>query len=597
MAEEVTEAKLVEANAQFMKRNFEETLKILSSCPPDDIKVKHNVAIVQYMQKGGNVKDVLAVLESVPADLVAPITEKGAKAVPETVGASLLEDFVYDGHEGAHYNRAVVLLHNGFVEKSISILRELATREPPVSPEIQVRSALLLQVATPALNKKKTRTRADEDLISKVFEQNIKLIQANTSLKRMFQLAFCDNSNLHDWYRDSSKSASDRVTYYNNLGTLAMNEGKENLAAIYFSNALKNINENDTNSELVLHSVLYNAGVCALLRKEYNAAVKSLLLTQESMKGSPILWLRVAQAALGVHSGFATTSVAEAYAESQNAIAETLAKSGRILPGFQLLQVPSTLGVYGSNTDPASRTALDTAMKAIDNGLSLLVPTGSSLTVAADKLVLTGNTSLFRALQYLLCYAAYVELQRLNYAAAALIATDLLSLGKGGHPLSPDVLVTAVIYASEALCNLNKPASALKILQSVSAADFIVMDNIVDQKLRVSAVMINLVVVHIANGNWKAASTLTTNLISKYNATPAATVTASPTFTANTPNNYAPNNSTPAQSIAAGQAGGSPWMHIGRCATLLQIFIELAQGNRDRALEILALQPVAPPLS
>lgn len=184
----------------------------------------------------------------------------------------------------------------------------------------------------------------------------------------------------------------------------------------------------------------------------------------------------------------------------------------------------------------------------------------------------------------------------MNYGVVSSICADLLSLGKGGHPLQPDVLVTVVIYASEALCHLGKPTAALKVLQSVSAGDFIVSEGIEDQKIRVAAVMINLVLVHIANGNWKTASTLTNNLISKYNATPAATTGAvsSPVGAFSALSSF--QNQNPSVGLVTNQTGGSQWLHIGRCATLLQIFTELAQGNRDRALEILSLQPVAPPL-
>ena len=619
MAEEVSEAKLLEAHKHFTNRNYSEVLKVLSSCPQEDVKVKNNAAMVGYLANGGDIKDVIAALEAVPETYIPSIPESSpaspaGAAASSTSGSNkkatpassffctevAIGEFYYDGQEASYYNSAIALLHNGFVERAATILRELAARSPAVAPEIQIRCALMLQVATASLHKKKVRTRADDDLIAKVFAENIKLIQANASLKRMFQLAFCDNSNLHDWFRDSEKGASDRVTYYNNLGALAMNDGKESLAAIYFNNALKAFGDVDAaaqSNDLTLHSVLYNAGVCALLRKEYGAAVKALLLTQQSMKGSPLLWLRVAQSAIGVHQHYSNAAIATAYADEQNKMAAEMAKRGRLLPAFQLLQLPSTLGLYGSNTDPASRTALDTAMKAIDNGLAILVPAGTHVATAADQLVLSGNTSLFRVLQFLLCYAAYAELQRMNYAVVAAICADLLSLGKGGHPLQPDVLVTAVSYAAEALCHLGKPTAALKVLQSVSAGDFIVSDGIEDQKVRVASVMINLTLVHIANGNWKTASTLANNLISKYNATPAAggstaTPTSASPFAALSSNFQ---NQTPSVGLVANQPGGSPWLHVGRCATVLQVFIELAQGNRDRALEILSLQPVGLP--
>eukprot|EP00658_Telonema_sp_P-2_P043663 TRINITY_DN31574_c0_g1_i1.p1 TRINITY_DN31574_c0_g1~~TRINITY_DN31574_c0_g1_i1.p1 ORF type:complete len:110 (-),score=33.34 TRINITY_DN31574_c0_g1_i1:142-471(-) len=93
---------------------------------------------------------------------------------------------------------------------------------------------------------------------------------------------------------------------YNNLGNFALCDGKLHLASVYFSNAMKacaSLGDSPSSSisKLTLHSVMYNCGVCALLRRQYHASLTSLIPTFETMKGSALLWRRTTQALSLIH--------------------------------------------------------------------------------------------------------------------------------------------------------------------------------------------------------------------------------------------------------------------------------------------------------
>lgn len=599
------DAKMGEAHKQLQGGNLEGCLKTLEGLPMHDPKVVHNHAVVEYLFRGGNAADVLKKLEYVPSIPNQPsdlALKEDASRLANVVG-----ELYYEGHETAHFNRAVVMLHNNMVDDAIAVLRDLLSREPPVDKLVRAHAAFALQMATNPIGRRKFRVQEDEETINKAATDCLGDIDKNPYLKRLFTLAFADNSSLHEWFKGSSNDVADTITYYNNLGNLALCDGKLHLASVYFSNAMKacsGLPEGSTSvSKLTLHSVMYNAGVCALMRRQYPAALASLIPTFETMKGSALLWCRITQAALGWHVAGASLPLSAQFAEHQNAIAAEIMSTGKLIPSFPLLQLPGTSSLYGNPFPAIARSgssatpsangkkgkggkgaakkggeegedvgptpsevpsfALDIAIRAVDNALCILVPSGKNVAATAKLLAAAGKSSQLKILQHVLLFACFIELQRHNYSVAASIGADLIGLNVKEHPLAADILATAITYTVEALCMLNRPMAALKILQMMNVSEIVTPDASADSKMRVEALFVNLVIAHIANGSWKSAHVLVTNLLNKF--------------------------SGPEVEDASRNT-------VAKCATLLQVFIELAQGKREKAVEYLSSSPVYPPL-
>jgi len=125
-------------------------------------------------------------------------------------------------------------------------------------------------------------------------------------------------------------------------------------------------------------------------------------------------------------------------------------------------------------------------------------------------------------------------------------------------------------YAVEALCTCNKAPQALKILQSSDLGELIVDSNfangdnnnsnnssgkgsgLLDQTYQ-DALLVNVCIAHIANGNWQKALSIGTSLL--------------PRLYQRSPN-----------------------------AVLLAAYLELARGNREKALEIFEKVPLREPI-
>ena len=197
------------------------------------------------------------------------------------------------------------------------------------------------------------------------------------------------------------------------------------------------------------------------------------------------------------------------------------------------------------------------------NAVVLLIPTGCTVAEAVEKHFAVGGSQNYKLMQYVVSHLAFVELQRQNYAMVVDVVNDILSLHKQ-HALLPDVHITLITYAAEALCHINRPSHALKVLQAASFSELVSSSEKLDgQRQRVECLFANLCIVHIATSSWKQAQTLINSLMSKFTASGNASPT-SPGF---------------------------------KSAILLQIFLELAQGNKERAQEIFAKYPISPPAS
>ena len=582
-------AKLLEASKHFTSRSYADALRILQNAPRDDPKVQHNVAILEYLQNTTDYRSAIATLGEVPGLAASAINGTSAgipsKASTATPSSATGLTLAYEGNEIAHYNRAAIMIHNGFVEEGISVLRELLEMGSAIMTSVLGRAACLFYVTavrTAASRKNQTRAKSDEALYQQVMTQHSSEFKKEPVLSRMMIVATADQAGLHDVFKGSS--GAEKAVCLNDLGVLAMEEGKPHIASVYFAIASKEVGGDNSLAQLQ-HSIAYNAGICAIARGENEAALSSLLSAAESMKGSPLLWLRLAQASVGILQELSGEACLEAYEKEQSEIAAKLAQGGSssiIAPGFQLLQIPSSKHIYSAtiapSSQPSSQPIVALALGAIEAVLDILVPAGggntspsSALAECAHQHYASGSTQNFRTIQHALAYLCFIETLRQNFSVVYKVGSDLLGVHKT-HALLPDVHVTVVTLVTEALCHLNKPALALKVLQAASLPDFVALTAVGDkteaarQKQRVEALFVNVAVVHIAAGSWKQAQTIITSLLSKVAASTAP----------------------------AGAPAAVPPFSASKLASLLQIYLELAQGNKEKALELLGKCPPTP---
>ncbi len=579
MPPDALNTKLLDASKLFTSRNYADALRLLQTAPRDDPKVHHNIAVLEYLQNITDCRTTVESLEEVPGSAVATpaaITNGGALPKAPATGLAL----AYEGHEIAHYNRAAVLIHNSFVEEGISVLRELLEMSSAISTAVLGRAACLFYVSavrSAPMRKNQARAKADEALFQQVMSQYGAEFKKEAVLSRMVAVATADQAALHDTFKGSS--GAERAVCYNDLGVLALEDSKPSVAAVYFALATREA-AGDASLVHLQQSIAYNVGICALAREEYEAALKALLSTAETLRGSPLLWLRVAQACVGILQQLSADISIDVYEAEQAQIGARLVAGGGssiISPGFQLLQVPCGKHIYSAcMTKHASAPPIVAlALGAVEAVLNILVapsscaPTGntaSALTECAHQHYANGCTQHFRTLQHALTYLCYVETLRQNFSVVHKVGSDLLAVHKT-HALMPDVHVTVVSLITEALCHLNKPALALRVLQAASLQDFVALSaandkgEAVRQKQRVEALFVNVAIVHIAAGSWRQAQTIITSLLNKVangsSATAYPVVCVAPPFSS------------------------------AKLASLLQIYLELAQGNRDRALELL----------
>lgn len=535
MSDDAVQLRLQEASRLFQNRNYAECESTLRSIANKDPKIRHNIAIAHYLAKGGDVRSTIADLRR----------EDGSSTV----------SLEYEGHETAHYNRAVLLAYNGRCEEAAATLRELLQLHNSIAVPVLGRALCLFQlvtnestVAQKSIVKKPTvaaqRSKSDDDLVARIVSQYMVEFKKDPHVAKMLQMTFAtDGSALHDLFK-SGASPAERAVYYNDLGILAMGEGKLNVAALYFTKAIGLIG--DSGSDVFTkHSMMFNHAVCCIHRQEYQAAMKALLVAQESMRTSPSLWLRLAQATLGNHLVFSANDAQETHDARQRELAGQLGK-GNIFPGFPLLQLPE--GTTVSNGD-TRRVYLIVANRAAHNCISLLT-NSRSLQEAVDSLTGDGRVHDFRTLQYAYVYAAASELLMENYAVTIKLASDLLAVRS--RPINADVHAAALLYLSDAYCRVNRPQQALKVLSGAPLGELLVGAERTDgqQKQRTEALFVNLVIVHICNGSWKQAQALVASLVQKI--------------------------------------GNQQNTLVGHTAALLQVYLDLAQGNREKVLEQLS---------
>jgi len=546
MAEEGTILRLQDANKQYVAKNYSDTLKILLNAPKDDPVVKQNIAMLEYVTRHRDAAVFSAQIQRLVEPLPANGTSDHAGGAPAAVVGG------YEGSESAQYNRAIALLHSGAFDEGIAILRELVKVGVPDVPLAVVCRAVsvLYSATTPrgsgANKKKASRSQQDEELFRRTIAQNVGDFRKDPAMSRMLAVAMADSTSIHEQFRTATMTDADRVTYHNNLGVMALADGKLGAAALYLASALQTANDDVSACVFTKHSVYRNAGLCALLRQDYKVALQYLLAAQDTMKQSVTLWLRVCEAAVGLVAELQAERGAANYDQSQAAVA-----AAATLPAcFALLHIPTFDQMVGCPRvdDPTEAWALDAAGSAIARILGSLLIEGASLFDSLKALADAGRATQVTVLQYTLANACYLALLKQNYNVAARIGSDLIALHRQ-KPFPVSLYTSITVWTTEALCHISKPGLAIKTLQSVSFSEMLTDSADLAQRLRVESLLINLAVSHILQQSWRSALALITTLVAR---------------------------------IASDPAGSTV---VSRIATILQVYVELAQGNKEKALE------------
>ena len=554
---EALHQRLQEASKQFQQKSYEECEKTLLGAVPKssaaqpavvDPKIKHNLSIVQYLLHSGDARSTIEALGSSPFSATQGTT-------------TALE---YEGHEIAHYNRAVLLFHNGRVEDASHVLRDLLQLHDVLAPAVLGRCVALYQLCSSqgvvgvkgTAGKGRSQSRSDE-LISSIMAKYMNEFKKDAQLTKMLSVAIADSSALHEHFKHAT-TPCEKAAYFNDLGVHALADGKTNVAALYFAKANRLATTGNMDA-MLRHQILYNVAVCSSLRGEFGPAIKSFLIAMQSMQASPMLWLRLAYASLSYLAQAPSTDAVVQYEEQQQEIASILAK-GSMAPHFALLQLPTEFSCSGERSKPRHLYGA-LALQCAINAKGLVMAPGRTLAASVEHMVNSGHSSDVKLLKYAMLYQAAADIALGNFSSANTTLTSLASIMRAGQ--NPDLQAAVLLLRTEALCRLGKVKDALFVLSNASLGELLTQADRVDvnaQRCRVEALFVNLAVVQIGNGSWRNAQTLIASLIAKITNAPTANTTAV------------------------------------RAAHLVQIYFELAQGNKERALELFVKAPLSVPI-
>lgn len=571
---EALQQRLQEAQKQFQQKSYEECEKTLLGAVPKgaaatqpaaggglilagnsvDPKILHNLNLVQYLLHSGDARSTIEALGSSPFSPMSTTTH----AEQQT---TTLE---YEGHEIAHYNRAVLLFHNGRVEDASHVLRDLLQLHDVLTPAVLGRCVALYQLCcsqgvvgvkgTPG--KGRSQSRSDEELISTIMAKYMNEFKKDAQLTKMLSVAIADSSSLHEHFKLAT-TPCEKAAYFNDLGVHALADGKTNVAALYFAKANRMATTGNMDA-MLRHQILYNVGVCSSLRGEFGPAIKSFLIAMQSMQASPMLWLRLAYASLSFLAQASSTDAVVQYEEQQQEIAAILAKGG-MSPHFALLQLPTEFCSTGERSKTRHLFG-SLALQCAASARSLVATPGRTLAASIEHMANSGRSSDVKLLQYSLLYHAAADIALSNFSSAVVTLTSLSSILRGGQ--NPDLQAAALLLRTEALCRVGKTKDALFVLSNASLGELFTHADRTDvqaQRCRVEALFVNLAVVQIGNGSWRNAQTLIASLIAKI-------------------------------------SNGSATTTAARAAHLLQVYLELAQGNKERALELFLKAPLSVPI-
>lgn len=543
--------RLVEAKAAFDAGHYSEAEKVLRDMRQEDMKVQHNLVTVRYLQNQLTAEQALSALRA---------NAEGNGEDPNLKAPGLM--LQYEGHETAVYNQALLFARSGQAHEAVLLLRRILEHADDVALPTLVYSVCLFNTLTKPIRKTPARmaSRNDEELVQKVLKMCMEKLNSEPELMRLMSSAFADSSSLHDSFKDCENDPAKQAVYLNNLGVFSLTEDKLNVASLCFAKAEATAAGNPAGRHYVA-PIQYNVGLCALLREDFDGALQEFLTVQDAMKSSAVFWVRCAEAAVSCVQQEARKQRRGEYERQQNTYSALL-QSGKVYTNFEFLLLPSATSVPGPVTDAAkelpSLTEVEQiATAAVQNALFLLVPKGHTFSSVVEAF--PHEEAL---LQYAMLYWIALELNRRNYMAAAEAGQELLNAHER-HPLPSNLHATLLIYVVEALVHLNDPERAMKILRRASLSA-LVSGNASDpvdaaQRSRVEALFVNLTVSHILTGSWNQAHSIMESLLRKiYDAAPAGTT------------EFAPQRD----------------VMFAYCT--LEVFLELAQGNQEKAAEWMA---------
>jgi tetratricopeptide (TPR) repeat protein len=540
--------RLADAKAAFDAGNFGEAERVLRTMPQEDMKVQHNLVTVRYLQSQLTGEQALSALRA---------SADGNGEDPNLKAPGLM--LQYEGHETAVYNQALLFARSGQAHEAVLLLRRILEHADDVALPTLVYSVCLFNTLTKTMRKSPGRmpSRNDEDLVQKVLKACMEKLNSDAELMKLMSSAFADSSSLQDSFKDCENDAAKQAVYLNNLGVFSLTEDKLNVASLCFAKAEATAAGNPSGKHYVA-PIQYNVGLCALLREDYEGALQEFVTVQDSMKASAVFWVRCAEAAVACVQQETRKQRRAEYERQQNAYSALL-QSGKVLTNFEFLLLPSATSVPGPVTDsskdlPSMTAFQQIATAAVQNALFLLVPKGHTFSSVVEAF--PHEEAL---LQYAMLYWIALELNRRNYMAAAEAGQELLNAHER-HPLPSNLHATLLIYVVEALVHLNDPERAMKVLRRASLSTLLTGSaaDPVDtaQRSRVEALFVNLTVSHILTGSWNQAHSIMESLLRKiYDAAPAGTTE----FT--------------------------PQRDVMFAYCTLEVFLELAQGNQEKAAE------------
>lgn len=634
---------LLEAHKAFHEGKISEAEAILLKLPQDHLKVKHNLAVVQYSLDKLDSDAAVAVLEEgietyIPTEHDG--SNSGPSASPTSGGdgslfssASLL--LKYTGQENAVLNLATILARTGHPARATEVLRQLlrtglvsngAKSSPIVDFMVLAKSVVLFHTLTTSMQDTRQRSEEDEGLEHSVMlriienDTNPESVEAKEVMLRLFSY-ITDSTALVNAMKEEADAVKLSMLL-NNLGAFSLKEKKPYIANLCFQKAESVIRSSVVEKTaddsaipsgspvLLLHPVIYNAGVCALLREDFETAIAHFFAVQKYMKSSPLFWVRLGEAALGALHALQRKEQQEEYAHRQATFSQLL-HSGHLYENFQYLLLPNAsiipgqeasaqlgAGKEGSAANSVSSeinltlasgqrspVAIEMealATSALQNALSLLVREGHSYATAFEMF-----PDQRTELSYAMLYWVALEVYRKNYAAALSVGLSLLELCEKQVP-SPNLHATLLAYVVEALVHLNDPKKAMDTLKhcrpfhlmyssgggsvgsrtttnastSASGAPGGVGGTDpcdVAQRSRVEVLLIQVVITQILSGQWgQAASTMEVLMAKIFDSAPAGSTEFQPE----------------ADALFSYQ--------------LLAIFLELAQGKQGEAAALLS---------
>ncbi|CCW70027.1 unnamed protein product [Phytomonas sp. Hart1] len=556
MADAAYDQQLHQAQEAFDAGKFSDAEGILEGMSPDDLKIYCNLVMVQYLQ--GKLDIEQAITKLAPPSGSSDVMTRGnykKNSAPKTRNITLL----YEGHETAFYNCAVLYARAGLVLEASAILRSILAMSKHISLKVLTYSLCLLHTVTRPAPKLggSFRSKEDEDLIQSVLNDRMEEITKDAELLALVTAAFSDSSSVHEVFKNTSNNPIEQSIYLNNLGVFSMGDGKVSAATLCFSKAME-VSGQQPNSEFIQQSVAYNAALCALLHEDYEEAIKHLLSVQAIMRISPLFWVRFAEAAIGLVQRNYHARQREEYERQQSAFSALL-QTGKVYANFEFMLLPGAAAIAGPADEPPKDSSVHAAAEhqaavAIRNALFLLIPKGHSLSSALDAF-----PEAAQILQHASLYWVALELFRKNYQVANEVGEQLLNTHEK-HPLPSTVHATLLSYMVEVLIHLNDPSCALRVLRRASLSSLINSQSTesVDaaQRSRVEVLFINLAVTHVLTGSWNQAHMVMDSVLGKlYEVAPSAST------------EYRPER----EALFAYQ--------------MLAIFLDLAQGNQEKASE------------